>query len=46
MNEKRDKRYAVRMNEEEMKMIGEVSKKYNLPNMIREYIKKLHKESN
>jgi len=44
MGEKREKRYAIRMSEEEMKIVNEVTQHYNLPNMIRQYIIKLHKE--
>lgn len=46
MSEKRDKRYAVRMSDDEMKMIHKVAQHYNLPSMIRQYIIKLHSEIN
>ncbi len=44
MGENRDKRYAVRMSEEEMKIVNEVMKAYDLPELIREYIVGLHKK--
>ena len=44
MGEKREKRYAIRMSEEEMKVVNTVTQHYNLPNMIRQYIIKLYKE--
>jgi hypothetical protein len=44
MGEKRDKRYAIRMTDEEMEMVNKVAEHYNLSNLIRNYIMKLHKD--
>lgn len=44
MSEHRDKRYAIRMSIEEMKVVKEVAEHYNLPVLIREYIKSLHEK--
>lgn len=44
MPDKREKRYAIRMTEMEMEIVNEVSEHYNLPNLVRKYITKLHKD--
>lgn len=44
MGENRDKTYPIRMNEEELRIAKEVAKKIKLPDMVRDYIRKLHDE--